>query len=272
MLWGKVQMKRLFLASATLVLLGVSGEASAIQVTLTAHNTRSNSGTLITQKWATCAPVSATNPCYSTTNPWTLANTTGSTAVWDWDPGTGVLSMTGTFQTTYFISSIATGTSVTSDKVVNMVIDTTLDTTTAASYQCIEGFFLAALALHGCGNLDLNIDGDAMLNSTIAYNVGGNANCINRTIGGDDMSTGNVRGLSSAAAFGGCDATTGAFNLWTVASYTGPGGQLLVSNGINTLSPNTNYLTFSVVPVPTGVWLFGSALGVMGWLRRRTTS
>ncbi|MEO7385681.1 MAG: hypothetical protein ABIX37_01965 [Gammaproteobacteria bacterium] len=261
-------MKRLILAATTLALLGASAMASAVSVTLTAHNSRSTSGTLSTQKWATCAPTGATNPCISTTNAWVLANVTGSTAVWDWDPVTGILSMTGTFQTTSHLSSNANGSSVISDKVTDMVINTVAGTTTAASYQCIEGTFLGSVGANGC--LNVSLGDDFALNSSAAYNVGGNANCVNRTVGGDDSSTGNVRGLSSLAAGGGCDATDGAFLHYTVLSYTGPGGQLILSNGIPTGSPNTNYLTFSVVPVPAAVWLFGSAVGLLAAARRRT--
>ena len=260
-------MKKIILAGVTLALLGLSGMASAIQVTLTAHNSRSGSGTLSTLKWATCAPTGATNPCISTTNAWVLANVTGSTAVWDWDPGTGILSMTGTFQTTTHLSSNANGSSIISDKVTDMVINTVAGTTTAASYQCIEGTFLGGVGANGC--LTTSTGGDFANSSSALYNVGGNANCINRTIGGDDSSTGDVRGLSTLAASGGCDATSGAFTHYTVASYTGPGGQLILSNGIPIGSANTNYLTFSVVPVPAAVWMFGSALGLLGIARRR---
>ena len=33
---------------------------------------------------------------------------------------------------------------------------------------------------------------------------------------------------------------------------------------------NRVWATFTVVPVPAAVWLFGSALGMLGWYRRRT--
>lgn len=268
-------MKKVILAGATLALLGLSGMASAVTVTLTAHNQRSSSGSLSTLKWATCAPVGATNPCYSTSGVsqggiWSNANATGSTAVWDWNNATGVLSMTGIFQTTSFISSNANGAPVISDKVVNMVINTNTMTTTATSYQCVEGTFLAGVGAHGCANVSTG--DDFAYSGSVAYNVGGNANCVNRTVGGDDISTGNPRGLMSVSAGGGCDATDGAFNLWTVASYTGPGGQLILSNGIDLGLAGTNYLTFSVpavVPVPAAVWLFGSALGLLAVARRR---
>ena len=34
----------------------------------------------------------------------------------------------------------------------------------------------------------------------------------------------------------------------------------------------TYYLTFAAIPVPAAVWLFGSALGLMGLARRRKTA
>jgi len=45
----------------------------------------------------------------------------------------------------------------------------------------------------------------------VAYNVGGAANCIDRTVNPDDVDTGNVRGLDNTAAGGGCDTTDGAY-------------------------------------------------------------
>jgi len=106
------------------------------------------------------------------------------------------------------------------------------------------------------------------------YNVGGNANCVQRTIGGDDSSTGNVRSLANTAGGGGCNAGDGAFNLWTIVNDTtnlGVGGQLIVSNGIPIANAGTAYLTFTVsaVPVPGAVWLLGSAVGLLGLVRRR---
>ena len=37
-------------------------------------------------------------------------------------------------------------------------------------------------------------------------------------------------------------------------------------------SPQTYILNYTLIPVPGAVWLFASALGLMGWLRRRTQS
>ncbi|MEO8445422.1 MAG: Ig-like domain-containing protein [Gammaproteobacteria bacterium] len=231
-----------------LALLALSGPASAVSVRLDAQNQISSGGTLSTLKWKACSPTGATNPCLSTTNAWTLANATPSNAVWDWNPVTGVLSMTGTFQTTSFVSSNANGSPVISDKVTNLVITTGVGgTATAASYQCVEGTFLSSVGANGC--LNTSTGNDFNNESSALYNVGGNANCVQRTVGGDDSSTGNVRGLVSAGATGPCEAVDGAFDLFTVVTdNTATGGQLVISNGIAQNLPSSNYLTFTAAP------------------------
>ncbi|MBL8200786.1 MAG: hypothetical protein JNK40_07430 [Chromatiales bacterium] len=233
----------------TLALLVLAGAANAAPVTveLQKHNQISSGGALSTLKWKTCTPTGALTPCLSTTNAWTLANATGSTAVWTWDATTGVLAMTGLFQTTSFVSSNANGSPVISDKVTDLVIDTTNNTTTAATYSCVEGTFLQSVGAVGCLNLSL---GDDFVNSSSAlYNVGGNANCVQRTIGGDDVSTGNTRGLADAAAAGPCDAVDGAFNFWFVEKdETATGGELIVRTATAINAPGANFLTFAAVP------------------------
>jgi hypothetical protein len=258
--------KKVILATA---LLAVSGAASALQLTLVAHNQRSSSGTLSTLKWSGCTTYATTTPCINPANANLSAmGITPSTATWDWSGG--ILTSSGSFNTasTLGSSGSAAASAVIGDKVVDMVINTNTSTTTATTYNCAEGNFLAGVGAHGCANVSL---GDNFVyDSSVAYNVGGNANCINRTLGGDDISTGNPRGLMSAAAGGGCDAVDGAFNLWTIVSdTTGSGGFLVLSNGVALGSPGTNYLTFSATPIPAAVWMFGSALALMGAIRRR---
>jgi hypothetical protein len=241
----------------TLALLVLAGAASAapILVRLDAHNQRSQSGVLSTLKWAACSPVGATNPCLSTSTTlaggiWANANATPSNAVWTWDAATGVLSMTGLFQSTSFISSNANGTPVISDRVVDMVIDTTADTTNAASYRCIEGTFLASVGAVGC--LNVSTGGDFANNSTALYDVGGNAKCVQRTVGGDDTSTGNTRGVTSVTLGNPCDATDGAFDLWEIetdrTAQAGSDRKLIIRNSIAITLPGTNFLTFTAVP------------------------
>ena len=263
-------MKKIVIGAA---LLALSSQAGAISVTMTAVNQRSSSGSLSTLKWDGCTTYTSSTGCINPANT-NISNMgiTPSTAVWDWNPGTGVLSMTGAFNSvsTLGSSGSAVANTVIGDKVTDMTIDTVNHITTASSYSCAEGTFLAGVGANGCLNIGLGDDG--LTNSSAAYNVGGNANCVVRTIGGDDASTGNPRTLANTAGGGGCDAGDGAFNLWTVVSYTGPGGQLVVSNGIPIANAGTSYLTFSVaaVPVPAAAWLLAPAvLAASRFSRRR---
>jgi hypothetical protein len=273
----------IFKALVALALFGLVSAAYAAPqaITLMTHNQRSSSGSLSTLVWKNCGSPGTAAPCYNYGNPWTLTNidATGSTAAWTWDDATGVLAMTGLFITSSYISSNPVGTSVLGDRVTDLTINTTTSTTTATTYRCIEGTFLQGVGAHGCGNYSLG--GDFVNNSSVDYMGppgdpaspyvgppnGIDPYCVTRTLAGDDVSTGDPRGLRTAAAYTGCDATAGAFNLYTVVQYSG--GLLILSNGIATGSPNTNYLTFSV-PVPAAVWLLGSALGLLGWVRRRS--
>jgi hypothetical protein len=95
------------------------------------------------------------------------------------------------------------------------------------------------------------------------------ADCVQRTLGGDDVSTGNPRGLTSAAAAGACDAVDGAFDLWTVVQDSG--GTLIISNGIDIGLAGTNYMTFNVaaVPAPAAVWLLGTGVAALAGRRLR---
>jgi hypothetical protein len=43
-------------------------------------------------------------------------------------------------------------------------------------------------------------------------------------------------------------------------------------NGGTSVADISNVRAFSTVPVPAAVWLFGSGLGMLGWMRRRKTA
>ena len=55
------------------------------------------------------------------------------------------------------------------------------------------------------------------------------------------------------------------------AQHTGGSPTWFAFNGLPPVGDEVAYATFSVVPVPAAVWLFGSALGMLGWIRRRSS-
>jgi hypothetical protein len=146
-------------------------------------------------------------------------------ATWDWNGTT--LTGTGTLWATSFISSNPNGTPVISDHVVNLAVTPSTATTTATSYACVEGSFLATVGANGCKNT--NIGANFADNTVTTWNAGGNSRCVQQAIGGDDYSltdgspgvpgTAEPRGLTTQAAGqagAGCAQTSGAFDLDTV--------------------------------------------------------
>jgi hypothetical protein len=149
----------------------------------------------------------------------------------------------------------------------------------------VEGNFLATVGVHGCAGV--NLGPNNIYDSSVTYNVAGNANCVQRSIGGDDTFNTLVRGLVTAPPLGICDQVFGAFDLFTIAASGLNYGDPVIISETASLAQigackaggsgsaacnairNDAWLEFTVVPIPAGVWLLGSALGVLGWLKRR---
>jgi len=205
----------------------------------------------------------------------TAVGAVASTATWDWDGTT--LTGTGLYFATTHISSDKFGSSIIGDRVTDLVVNTASNTTSATDYECREGNFLGTVGAHGCGNIDISGGSNTSFDSAIAYNVGGDASCVSRTLGGDDSSTGNPRGLTNRVAGGGCDATDGAFILWEVVQDDNvPFGTLRISNFTDITANGANFMTFqygdTAVPLPAAAWLLAPAVLAAGRFARRRKS
>jgi hypothetical protein len=238
----------------TVALIAVAGTANAAKMVLEAHNQISSGGTLSSLIF---------DGSNNDTEWGMVVGMTTSDARWEWD-GT-MLSSTGLFWTTSHIGSNPNGLSIISDKVVGLSITPGTMTTTATTYECVEGSFLGVVGAHGCANV--NLDMNFAYDSSMEYNVGGDPTHVKRTLGGDDTSTGDPRSLTTVAADpgGAWDAADGAFDLWTIVQDDGvPGGALILSNGVCMTPgdsdmdgtgdcPGASWLTFTYLVVPPSV-------------------
>ncbi len=165
-------------------------------------------------------------PCYNPANAWLatvptlISDVQASPATWDWNGTT--MTGTGLLWTTAFNGSNAIGTAVLSFRASNLAITPSTTTSTATTFNCYEGTFLGTVNVNGCSNVDMGVNG-LFESPVLAYNIGGSANCIDRALNGnpqdppnpaDDVPLGEVRGVATAAAGGGCDAVSGTYDVW----------------------------------------------------------
>jgi hypothetical protein len=131
----------------------------------------------------------------------------------------------------------------------------------ATTFVCAEGNFGAGVGASICGNYTLGLN--FANNSTTSWGPG---TAVSRTIGGDDVALGPQQSIAQ-------------LNGMSTISWVGT--TLVLSNktctGPCATLPSGNYnsgysYTFTAgpqVPVPPAVWLFGSALGLLGVARRQ---
>jgi hypothetical protein len=167
-----------------------------------------------------------------------------STATWVYDTATGVLTGSGLFST----DALFTLTTNIFEFQTFDPIFTAGNTASAASFTCIEGGFGVTTSNHSCGGWDF---GENSTNeSSITYGPG---TLVSRTIGGDDVP--NVSPVSISHY----DNMPANWN-----------GTTLVFSNTKVAAAGLAYdITFTAVPIPATVWLFGSALGLLGWMRRK---
>lgn len=180
----------------------------------------------------------------------------GSTATWQYDTTSQSLSQTGgVFNLTMKLglTSVVWTHSFTDLTLLNFYGGS------ASSFSCAEGNYGVFENTNFCGGYKL---GENFTDESTA--TWGPGLAYSRTIGGDDVAT---------------------YGQWSINPYIYAGyhtvswdGSTLVFGNARCLSDcsampaglnNGNLFTLQVVPVPSAVWLFGSALGVLGWMRHR---
>jgi hypothetical protein len=170
-----------------------------------------------------------------------------STATWSYDTETGVLTGSGLFS----LNALFTPTTNISEQRTVDPVFTAGNAASATSFACIEGGFGVVNSMHACGGWDFGTNGDN--ESSISYGPG---TSVNRMILGDDFS------IYLPFAIGQYDNMPADWN----------GTTLVFSNTTLAGSGLAYDITFTAVPVPAAAWLFGSALGFLGWMRRKKAS
>jgi hypothetical protein len=169
---------------------------------------------------------------------------TASTATWDLNTGTGVATQTGgNFSAAANVGKTPLMTHTMTGGVLSS------GTATAASWGCTEGAFGGIVGAHICGNFTLGTNG------TVDSTVGNSGTAVTVVIGGDDSASGAPQSLANS--YSGMALTNLGGGNWRLSNSTGTSGY---------------EFNFNVVPVPAAVWLFGSALGLMGVMRRRSAA
>jgi len=128
----------------------------------------------------------------------------------------------------------------------------------SGSFTCAEGAFGSIVGANICGNYTFGANG---YNESTA-----NPDGSNRVIGGDDQGLGPAQSIADFAVF------NEQMNPWWIdpEDWVRPQGILVLETG-GAYSGTTWVFEATPVPVPAAAWLFGSALGLVGWLRRHQT-
>jgi hypothetical protein len=191
-------------------------------------------------------------------SPLNINSSTGLT--WSYDDVTNLMTQTG--GTINARATTAPTSTLFRQFITGLVIGNSA-AASAATFSCVEGNFGAGVGASICGNYLLG--GNFLNESTTTWGPG---TAASRTIGGDDVAIGAQQ---SIAALNGMSTISWVGTTLVLSNRTCTGPCLTLGGG----AYNNGYTyTFTagpqaVVPVPAAVWLFGSALGLLGVARRQ---
>ncbi|MFZ1625372.1 MAG: hypothetical protein WAU48_11445 [Gammaproteobacteria bacterium] len=170
-----------------------------------------------------------------------------STATWDVNTVTGVATQTGGT----YSGEVRLGppTLLFRHTMVDGVLSS--GAATATDWKCVEGN--APFGAHLCGNYSY---GPNFFNETV-YTPTATGGTVG-PFGGDDYYIGPPQTLANSYS---------GLTLSDLGS-----GNWMLSNAVPGVSGYDFVFNVAVVPVPAAVWLFGSALGLMGVMRRRSAA
>jgi hypothetical protein len=177
---------------------------------------------------------------------WNIALAGATNTQWDLNIGTGTASQTGPGNLLKMNTKVGPNV-LDTIAMTNGVLGS--GTATATSWTCTEGTFGYNVGAHICGNFLLGA------NTTSDSIVGNSGTAVTVIIGGDDIPIGAPQSLANS------------FSNMALTSLGG--GNYKLSNGVVDVGGYDFFFNVAVVPVPAAVWLFGSALGLMGVARRR---
>ena len=175
---------------------------------------------------------------------------------WSYDNATNLMSQTGgTYNTR---ATTAPTTTLFRHLITGLVIGNG-GAGSATTFDCQEGNFGGGVGSSICGNYGFGAN--FVSETTTSWGPG---TATTRVIGGDDYIVGAQQ--SVASQYSGFSLVSWVGTTLILSNKTCVGACL--TNPPGSGSGGYTY-TFSVVPVPAAVWLFGSALGLLGVARRQ---
>lgn len=189
-------------------------------------------------------------------------NFSSSTATWSYDDVTNLVTQTGG---TYNVRTTTAPTSTLFRILTTGLVVGNGGAASAATFNCVEGNFGGNVGASICGYYTFGAN--FFNESTTTWGPG---TAASRTLGGDDMAAGPQE---TVATYNGMNTVSFNGTTLVIANKTCTGPCATLPAGFYNNGQQWTFATVAVpVPVPAAAWLFGSALGVMGWLRRRVPS